>query len=95
MNGSCPRAKSALRELLGWRSAAEYWFPDVRSLGGAILVIGFVLYPYVYLATRALFQTQGTLFTEPARALGAGPWELARRIMFPLARPAIIVGTIL
>jgi iron(III) transport system permease protein len=51
-----------------------------------------VLYPYVYLAARAMFQTQGTLFTEPARMLGAGPWQLARRITLPLARPAIAVG---
>ena len=52
--------QSALRTIFGWRSAADYWFPDVRSLGGAIFVIGVVLYPYVYLAARAMFQTQGS-----------------------------------
>src|SRR6266540_1858695 len=87
--------QSALRAIFGWRSAADYWFPDVRSLTGAIFVIGFVLYPYVYLAARAMFQTQGALFTEPARVLGARPWELARRITLPLARPAIAVGVAL
>ena len=51
--------QSALRSIFGWRSAADYWFPDVRSLPGAVLVIGFVLYPYVYLAARAMLQTQG------------------------------------
>src|SRR5262249_7082922 len=55
-------------------------------------LFGFVLYPYVYLAARAMFQTQGPLFTEPARMLGARPWELARRITLPLARPAMAVG---
>ena len=50
--------QTALRAIFGWRSAADYWFPNVRSLPGAIFVIGFVLYPYVYLATRAMFQTQ-------------------------------------
>jgi len=84
--------QSALRAVFGWHSAADYWFPDVRSLAGAILLFGFVLYPYVYLAARAMFQTQGSLFTEPARLLGARPWELARRITVPLARPAISVG---
>src|SRR5262245_30251617 len=84
--------QSALRALFGWRSAAGYWFPNVRSLGGAVLLFGFVLYPYVYLAARAMLQTQGRLFTEPARMLGAAPWELARRITLPLARPAIAVG---
>ena len=87
--------QSALRAVFGWRSAADYWFPNVRSLGGAILVIGFVLYPYVYLAARAMFQTQGALFTEAARMLGARPWQLARRITLPLARPAIAVGVAL
>ena len=87
--------QSALRAIFGWRSAADYWFPDVRSLAGAIFVIGFVLYPYVYLAARAMFQTQGSLFAEAARVLGARPWELARRITLPLARPAIAVGVAL
>src|SRR5262247_2938152 len=84
--------QSALRAVFGWRSAADYWFPNVRSLAGAILLFGFVLYPYVYLAARAMFQTQGPPFTEPARMLGARPWELARRITVPLARPAMSVG---
>src|SRR5215475_3771869 len=84
--------QSALRTVFSWRSAADYWFPKVRSLAGAILLFGFVLYPYVYLAARAMFQTQGPLFTEPARMLGARPWELARRITVPLARPAMSVG---
>ncbi len=87
--------QSALRTLFDWSSAADHWFPDVRSLGGAVCVFGFVLYPYVYLAARALFQTQGALFTEPARMLGARPLQLARRITLPLARPAIAVGVAL
>jgi iron(III) transport system permease protein len=84
--------QSSLRAIFGWRSAADYWFPNVRSLAGAIFLFGFVLYPYVYLAARAMFQTQGSLFAEPARMLGARPWGLARRITLPLARPAIAVG---
>jgi iron(III) transport system permease protein len=87
--------QSAVRAIFGWRSAADYWFPNVRSLGGAILLFGFVLYPYVYLATRAVLQAQGSPFTEAARMLGAPPWALARRITFPLARPAIVVGVAL
>jgi iron(III) transport system permease protein len=84
--------QAALRAIFGWRSAADYWFPNVRSLAGAILLFGFVLYPYVYLATRAMLQTQGSMFTEAARMLGAHPWGLARRITLPLARPALAVG---
>ena len=84
--------QAGLRAIFGWRSAADYWFPNVRSLGGAIFVIGLVLYPYVYLAARAMFQTQAAPLVEAARMLGARPWELARRITLPLARPAIAVG---
>jgi iron(III) transport system permease protein len=85
-------AQSAVRAVFGFQSAADYWFPDVRSIGGAVFVIGVVLYPYVYLAARAMFQTQCSVHIEAARMLGAGPWRLARNIILPLARPAIAVG---
>jgi iron(III) transport system permease protein len=65
---------------------------SIRSLGGAIFVMGFVLYPYVYLAARAMFQTQGAQFAEAGRVLGARPWQLLSSISLPLARPAIAVG---
>src|SRR5262245_29504712 len=84
--------QSALRTLFGWRSAAEYWFPSVRSLPGAILVIGFVLYPYVHLAARAMFQTEAAQFAEAARVAGAHPLRLMRHVTLPLARPAIATG---
>jgi iron(III) transport system permease protein len=79
-----------LRVLFG--SEADARVPTVRSLGGAIFVMGFVLYPYVYLATRAMFQTQSVALIEMARALGASNWRLARDITLPLARPAIAAG---
>jgi iron(III) transport system permease protein len=81
-----------LRFVFGSRSPAEYRLPSVRSLGGAIFVMGFVLYPYVYLAARAMFQTQSVALIEMARALGASNWRLARDIRLPLARPAIAAG---
>jgi iron(III) transport system permease protein len=84
--------QSALRAVFGWQPAAGSWLPGIRSLGGAILVIGAVVYPYVYLAARAMFQTQGAVFAEAARVAGAGPWRLARHVTLPLARPAIAVG---
>jgi iron(III) transport system permease protein len=87
--------QSALRAVAGWRSPTEYWFPDVRSTPGAIFVMSFVLYPYVYLATRAMLLTQGASMREAARMLGARPWALARQITLPLARPALAVGVAL
>jgi iron(III) transport system permease protein len=82
----------ALRAIFGYASAADYWFPNIRSLGGAIFVMGIVLYPYVYLATRAMFQSQSGHLIEMARVLGADKWRLARDITLPLARPAIAAG---
>jgi iron(III) transport system permease protein len=84
--------QAALRALFGWTSPSQYRFPDVRSLGGAIFVMGFVLYPYVYLAARAMFQTQSACLIEVARTLGATRFMLARHVALPLARPALAVG---
>ena len=41
-----------LRDAFGWRSAQDYWFPEIRSIGGAMLVMASVLYPYIYLLAR-------------------------------------------
>jgi len=87
--------QTTLRELFGWRSPADYWFPPIRSLGGAIFIMGFVLYPYTYLAARAMFQTQHRAFVDAARTLGARSWSVACRITLPLARPALAVGVAL
>ncbi|MET0445548.1 MAG: iron ABC transporter permease [Pseudorhodoplanes sp.] len=84
--------QTAFRALLGYRSASEYWFPQVRSLPGAILVMSLVLYPYVYLAARAMFLTQSASLIEVARTLGASRFMLIRHVALPLARPALAVG---
>ena len=84
--------QTALRAMFGWHTAADYWFPSVRTLGGAVFVMGFVLYPYVYLAARAMFQTQSMALIEMARALGAGRIRQMVDINLPLARPAVAAG---
>jgi len=66
--------------------------PNLRSVPGAILIIGIVLYPYVYLSARAMFQLQSAEFAEAARTLGASRWNVFRRISLPMARPALAVG---
>lgn len=86
--------QSALRAATGWR-AGDYWFPDVRSLGGAAFVLTFVLYPYVYLLARTAFLEQSSSAFESARMLGHGPWRSFFRIALPLARPGIAAGTAL
>ena len=84
--------QGAIRWLLGFDSPRQFRLPDLRSLPGAIFVLGFVLYPYVYLSTREMFVTQSASLLEAARTLGAGRIATFWRVVVPLARPAIAVG---
>jgi iron(III) transport system permease protein len=87
--------QSTLRALLGWTSVRDYWFPEVRSLAGAILVFSAVLYPYVYLSARASFVQQSVCALEVARTLGRTPMGAFWEVGLPLARPAIAAGVAL
>lgn len=80
------------RGIFGYTSARDYSFFDVRSLGGAVLVMSSVLYPYVYLACRSMFLMQGRAAADVARTLGAGPLRVFARIQVPMAKPAIMIG---
>ncbi|MEK7259219.1 MAG: iron ABC transporter permease [Pseudomonadota bacterium] len=70
----------------------DYWFPNVRSLAGAVAMLSLVLYPYVYLLSRTAFLEQSVCVLEVSRTLGASPWQAFIRVAMPLARPAIIAG---
>jgi iron(III) transport system permease protein len=83
--------QTTLRELTGWQYR-DYWFPEVRSLGGAIAMLSLVLYPYIYLLARAAFIEQSICVLEVSRTLGCNAFDAFRRVAFPLARPAIMVG---
>ncbi|WCR11801.1 iron ABC transporter permease [Paracoccus stylophorae] len=85
--------QTALRGWFGWSSARDYWFPNIRSIEAAILVLASALYPYVYLLTRAALHEQSGSAYEVARALGTGPWAVFLRLGLPLARPAIVAGS--
>ena len=86
--------QSLIRDLTGW-GARDYWFPDVRSLGGAVVMLVLVLFPYVYLITRAAFLEQSACALEVSRTLGCGPWRSFFRVALPLARPAVAAGVAL
>ena len=86
--------QAALREAFGWRRA-DYWFPEVRSTGGAVLMFSLVLYPYVYLMARTAFLERGGATIEVARSLGLTPWQGFLRVSLPMARPAIAGGVAL
>jgi iron(III) transport system permease protein len=83
--------QTALRDAFGW-TRNDYWFPQVRSLGGAFMMLGLVTYPYVYMLARAAFIEQSVCVLEISRTLGRGPWAVFFRVALPLARPAIVTG---
>ena len=85
--------QTSLRTTMGWTSARDYWFPDIRSRFGAILVLSFALYPYVYLLARSAFRELPLSGHDVARSLGLGHVRQFWRISLPQARPAIVAGT--
>lgn len=84
--------QSALRQFFHWRAPKDYYFPDIRSMGGAIFVLSFVLYPYVYISARAAFLKLSQSQIDVARTLGKSPLNVALGIILPQARPAIVIG---
>jgi iron(III) transport system permease protein len=84
-----------IRAVLGIDSPRDLRLPDVRSMTGCIVLLGFVLYPYVYLTTRALFVMQAANLIDAARTLGVSRGAVFRRVALPLARPAVAVGVTL
>ncbi|WP_426392073.1 ABC transporter permease [Variovorax sp. R-27] len=84
--------QGAIRWVLGFDSPRQFRLPDLRSMPGAIFVLGFVLYPYVYMTARAMFMTQPAHLMEAARMLGESRRGAFFRVALPLARPALAVG---
>lgn len=84
--------QEVLRAILGYTSPREFRLPDIRSMAGCILLLGFVLYPYVYIPTRAMFLTQSSSLIDAARTLGVTRNAIFWRVALPMARPAIAVG---
>ena len=87
--------QSFLRESFGWQGKQDYWFPEIRSLGGAAAMLTLALYPYVYVLARVAFLEQSSTLNEAARNMGLRPLSVFMRISLPLARPAIAAGVAL
>ncbi|MCA8929036.1 MAG: iron ABC transporter permease [Alphaproteobacteria bacterium] len=87
--------QAALRAVFGWQSARDYSVPEIRTLGGGIVVLSLCLYPYVYWLARAAFLGQGARQIEAARLLGQGPFGAFWRVGLPLARPALAAGVLI
>ena len=81
--------QTILRDLFNFSSPSEYYFPEIRSLGGAVFVISFVLYPYVYLITKVAFKSTPASLVEFAGISGKNIFYF---VSLPLAKPAIVAG---
>jgi len=81
-----------LRQAFGWQGRL---LPEVRSLGGAVLVFTVCLYPYVYLLARTALSERAVHLMEAARLLGAPMSRRIREVALPLARPAVAAGVAL
>lgn len=84
--------QTLLRSYNGAQTLKDYWFPDIRSHWGAVIVLSSVLYPYVYVACRAFFLMQSASLNIAARTLGAGGMRTFFTVTLPLSRPALVVG---
>jgi iron(III) transport system permease protein len=87
--------QTALRNSFGWASPQDYWFPEIRSVGGAMFVMGFALYPYVYLAARVAFMRQPMNQLHVARTLGRSSGRAFLEVALPQARAALFIGMLL
>ncbi|MCB1510292.1 MAG: iron ABC transporter permease [Hyphomicrobiaceae bacterium] len=87
--------QTLVRTLGGFETARQYWFPEIRSTGGAVFVMSAVLYPYVYLSARASFVQQSVCALEVARTLGRTENGTLWAVALPMARPALIAGVAL
>ncbi len=81
-----------LRSFMGWQQASDYYFPDIRTISGAVIVLSLTLYPYLYLLLRSAFLGQSGGLFQAARTLGLSPWSAFWRVSLPLSRSAIAVG---
>lgn len=81
-----------LRTLFEWNSPADYMFFDLRTLGGAVIIITFVLYPYIYMLARTAFEEQDQNLLRASRTLGYSTFQSLIKVALPLARPAIAVA---
>ncbi|MCY4463160.1 MAG: iron ABC transporter permease [Albidovulum sp.] len=85
--------QTGLRSIFGWNLADEYFFPEIRSRGGAVFALTAALYPYVYLIARAALKEQSGAMFEVSRALGKGPYARFFLVGWPLIRPAAVAAS--
>jgi len=83
--------------LQGWFGE---WLRDhdlkiIFALPGIVLATVFITFPFVARELIPLMQAQGTEQEEAARVLGAGGWQIFRRVTLPNIKWALLYGVIL
>jgi len=78
-----------LRDFFNWKSSKDYWFPNIRSMGGAIFVMSSVLYPYIFLMVRVTFLSTPLSYYQTSQIHGKNVFF---NVAIPLARPSIVAG---
>ena len=81
--------------LRSWFGTEPFWFPNIRSRMGVIIVMTLAFYPYVYLLARNAFLTQGKRSLEAAQSLGLNSAQGFFKVALPMARPWIASGVML
>jgi len=73
-------------------SIGDYFFPEIRSIWGAILIMVLAFYPYVYMLARSAFLNQSVSLFEASRIMGYTSTQSFFKVALPLARPGIAAG---
>jgi len=81
-----------MRAWFQWQSPSDYVFFDIRTLGGASIIIALVLFPYIYMLARTAFEQQDQNLLRVSRLLGLSATQSFYKVALPLARPAIAVA---
>lgn len=84
--------QQTIRAVFGFENAKDYWFFDMRTMGGAIFVLSLVFSPYVYWITSLNLNAQCQSLVHASRLLGANEYKTFFRVVLPLSRPALAVA---
>lgn len=68
---------------------------DIMNAPGLVFVLSVSLFPYVYVASRAVFIYQSGRLIEASKLLGTNEIKTFFKIVLPMARPGIFAGLLL
>lgn len=81
-----------LRNTFGWQNPDDYWFFDIRTLPGAIVMIALVLYPYLFLIFKTALREQSFKLVQASQLMGYSAIQSFFKVSLPLARGSIVAA---